>query len=209
MNKVLLLSLTVVLGLGVLFLGWTLVRQIMDPLDFQKETKIREAAVIERIKDIRSAEQFFKQKNGKYTGDMDSLIDFVLTENLEYERRLGDKDDSIAVKKGLVVEKFTIPMRDTIFSPRVLSTDDIRNLRFIPYAAPGTEFILNATMLTTESGVVVPVFEAKAPYKTFLADLDRQELVNLIDNAQNVFNKYPGITVGSIERTTNDAGNWE
>ncbi len=40
-------------------------------------------------------------------------------------------------------------------------------------------------------------------------DLDEQELINLIDNAKNVFYKYPGIMVGDITRATNDAGNWE
>jgi hypothetical protein len=64
-------------------------------------------------------------------------------------------------------------------------------------------------MFTTESKVVVPLFSARAPYKAFMWDLDNQELLNLIDNAKNVFKKYPGIEVGSVERTTNDAGNWE
>jgi hypothetical protein len=64
-------------------------------------------------------------------------------------------------------------------------------------------------MLTTESGVVVPVFEAKAPYKTFMYDLDEQQLINMIDDAKNVYYKYPGIQVGDVEKTTNDAGNWE
>ncbi len=82
-------------------------------------------------------------------------------------------------------------------------------MKFIPYAQPGTEFILQATMFTTESKVVVPLFSARAPYKAFMYDLDEQELINLIDNAKNVYHKYPGIEVGSIERTTNDAGNWE
>ncbi|MDR2911932.1 MAG: hypothetical protein LBV38_01320 [Alistipes sp.] len=182
----------------------------MDPQEYQRELKVREAAVVERIVDIRSAEQAFKQKNQRYTADWDSLINFVLSDSLVYERQIGSKDDSVAVARGLVrTEQFTRAVRDTIFAPRKLSAEQIRNMKFIPYADQGTQYILNAAMLTTESKVVVPVFEAKAPYKLFMADLDQQELINLIDASKNVYHKYPGIAVGAIDRATNDAGNWE
>ena len=65
-------------------------------------------------------------------------------------------------------------------------------------------------MLTTESKVVIPVVECRAPYITFLDTVAyRQEIINLIDNMQNNFNRYPGIMFGSMERGNNEAGNWE
>jgi hypothetical protein len=214
MNKWLKITITVLLTLAILALAWILYRQIMTPLEYQKELAVREAAVIDRIKDIRSAEQAFKQKSGRYTGSWDSLLTFTLRDSLTFERKLVDENDSVGLaqlkRRGLQnVEKYSMAVRDTIFSPRRLSDTQIEDLKYIPYAEAGTEYILRAAMLTTESGVVVPVFEAKAPYKDFMYDLDEQELINLIDNAKNVFYKYPGIQVGSIERTTNDAGNWE
>jgi hypothetical protein len=214
MNKWVKIIVTVALAVVILVLAWVLFRQIMTPLEYQKELKIRETAVIERIKDIRSAEQAFKQKNQRYTGNWDSLIYFVINDSLEFERKLYDEDDSVGMallkKSGRQnIQKFTMPVRDTIFSPRRLTATQIQEMKFIPYAQPGTEYILAAAMLTTESKVVVPVFNARAPYKAFMYDLDQQELINLIDNAKNVFYKYPGIEVGSIEKTTNDAGNWE
>ena len=49
-----------------------------------------------------------------------------------------------------------------------------------------------------------------APYITFLDTVAyRQEIINLIDNMQNNFNRYPGIMFGSMERGNNEAGNWE
>jgi hypothetical protein len=210
MNKWLKLTLQIVLAVAAVILFYVVYKQIMNPLDFQKETKIREAAVIDRIKDIRSAEQAFKQKNQRYTADFDSLINFVLTDSLVFERQFGSMDDSVAVAKGLVkTEQFTMAVIDTVFSPKKLTAQQVREIRFIPYAKPGTEYILRAGQLTTESKVVVPVFEAKAPYKTFMWDMDEQLLVNLIADAKNVYYKYPGIAVGSIEKATNDAGNWE
>ncbi len=210
MNKWLKLSLQIVLLAAIVVLAWVLVRQIVIPIQFDKQVKLREAAVIERIIDIRSAEQAFKQKNQRYVADFDSLINFVLTDSLEFERQLGSADDSVAVARGLVkTEKFKRAVVDTVFAPKRLTAQQVRDLKFVPYAEPGTEFILRAGMLTTESKVIVPVFEAKAPYKMFLYDLDRQLLVNLIDESKNALLKYPGIQVGSVERATNDAGNWE
>ncbi len=219
MNKWIKLPLIIGLTAGIIILAWILFRQIMTPLEYQKELEIREAAVIERIIQIRSAEQAFKQKHQRYTADWDSLINFVLYDTLEFERKLVDENDSLGMvmlkRSGRQnIEKFSMAVRDTIFVNRgkehiKLTTKQIEDMKLIPGAQPGTQYILNAGMLTTESKVVVPVFEAKAPYKLFMHDLDEQELVNLIDEAKNVFIKYPGIAVGAIDRATNDAGNWE
>jgi hypothetical protein len=142
-----------------------------------------------------------------------------LNDSLVFERRLVDEDDSVGMamlkRSGRQnVQKFSMAVRDTAFvnrqsEPIKLTSEQIRDMKFVPYAEQGTEYILQAAMLTTESKVVVPVFSARAPYKAFMYDLDEQELVNLIDEAKNVYHKYPGIEVGSIERTTNDSGNWE
>lgn len=198
----------IVLALVVIALGVWLFYIIVNPLRFDKEVSKRESAVIERIKDIRTAERAYKQLYTVYTGDFDELIRFVLNDSLTYERSFGSADDSVAVAQGLVrTEKFKKAVIDTIFSPRKLSAEAVRQLKFIPYGE-GAEYYLAAKTLVTESRVPVPVFECKAPYKLFLGDLNHQLLVNLIDD-RKIINKYPGIKVGSLEVATNDAGNWE
>ena len=119
------------------------------------------------------------------------------------------KDDSVAVARGLVSrETFKVAVIDTIFGSKQMTPEKVEMIRYIPYT-DGMEFILEAGQLKTESGVTVQVFECRAPYKAFLADLNRQELINLIDERENTFNDYPGIKVGSMTSATNDAGNWE
>jgi hypothetical protein len=39
--------------------------------------------------------------------------------------------------------------------------------------------------------------------------MDRQELINLINECKNVYEVYPGVKVGAMDAATNDAGNWE
>ena len=52
--------------------------------------------------------------------------------------------------------------------------------------------------------------ECRAPYKAFLDTVAyRQEVINLIDEEQNNFNRYPGVKFGSMDSGNNEAGNWE
>ena len=37
----------------------------------------------------------------------------------------------------------------------------------------------------------------------------RQEVVKLIDEEENVYNRYAGVKFGSMESANNEAGNWE
>ena len=87
----------IVLALLMVFLIFVVYKQITTPLKFQKEVAFRSAAVIDRIKDIRTAERAYKQANSVYTGNFDSLINFVLNDSLTYERAFGSADDSVAV----------------------------------------------------------------------------------------------------------------
>jgi hypothetical protein len=53
------------------------------------------------------------------------------------------------------------------------------------------------------------VFEAKAPYITFLDTIKyRQDVINLLDDRKRT-ERYKGLKVGSLTESTNDAGNWE
>jgi hypothetical protein len=68
--------------------------------------------------------------------------------------------------------------------------------------------MLGQNTITTGSGIQVPVFEAKAHNNIILRGLDRQYVINM--NEQRRLNeKYPGLKVGSLTETVNNAGNWE
>lgn len=206
----------IILAIIIIALGYFLFQSIMAPVRFDKQTKTREAVVIERIVDIRHAERAYRRVNNEFTASFDELIEFVLNGELEFERKLYSEDDSVAMaelkrinKKN--VEKFNVRVIDTIFGAKKLSPEQVKQLRYVPFSEDengnNLEFLLNAGKLEV-GNVTVPVFECKAPYKMFLSDLDEQLLVNLIDE-RKIVNKYAGIKVGSIEHATNDAGNWE
>lgn len=205
----------VALAIVILGLIYIIYQQIATPIRFENETNQRKALVIDRIKDIRTAERAYKTKYQHFTGDFDSLINFVLNEELELERKIVDEDDSVGLaqlkkagKKN--VETFTIAVIDTIFAPKTLTPDQVKELRYVPFTERKVQYILQAGQLTTGSGVVVPVVECRIPYKAFLDTIEyRQEIINLIDNEVNNFNRYAGVKFGSMENANNEAGNWE
>ncbi len=208
--------LQIILALAAIGLAFYVYVLISTPIQFDQELKTRSADVIKQIKDIRTAERQFKSKYQHFTADFDSLINFVLYETMEGERKLIDEDDSAAMaqakkrygKKFKNVEKFTYSVKDSLF--KHLSEEQVKNLRYIPHTNNQTEFYLDADILTTESKIVIPTVECRAPYKAFLDTVKyRQEVINLIDSDINTFNRYPGIKFGSMESGNNEAGNWE
>ena len=60
----------------------------------------------------------------------------------------------------------------------------------------------------TSQGIRVPLFVARAPFESYLSDLNKQELVNLIDR-ETKLEHYPGLKVGDVDAPNNNAGNWE
>ena len=203
----------IILGLVIVALIYVVADLIHTPLKFEQQLKERNAEVIVKLKDIRSAERAFKSKYQYFTGDFDSLINFILTDSLEMERKLVDEDDSVAMaqlkkQKKQNIEKYNLAVIDTIFNPRKLSKEDVENLRFIPHTN-NMEFILEAG-LVDKSNVKVPVVECRAPYKAYLDTVEfRQNVINLIDDKVNNFGQYAGLKFGSMEGSNNEAGNWE
>ncbi len=205
----------IILAVVIVALVYIIYDQISTPIRFDNELAARKAQVIERIKDIRTAQRAYKSKYQRFTGDFDTLTAFILNDTLELERKIVDEDDSVgmaALKKAgkKNIEKFKIAVIDTIFAPKVLSKSDIEQLRYIPGTDNQAQYIMEAGIITTESKVVIPVVECRAPYKIFLDTVAyRQEFINLVDDEVHNFNRYPGVKFGSMEAGNNEAGNWE
>lgn len=195
-----------VLLVAIIVAGYWLFKVLDGPVQFQKTLSVRSADVVVRIKDIRSAERAYKRVYGKFTGDFDTLINFVKNDSMVFEIAMGSLDDSAAFAQGRVkAQKVKIAVKDTIFGKRVFNYDD---LAYIPHSQ-NEKFKLAARELKTESSIVIPVLCISAEYKTYMSDVDPyQELINLY-NLNKEQDKFPGIKVGSLEKANNEAGNWE
>lgn len=206
--------LQVVLFLVAIGLAYLIYASIQRPIDFKKEQTARYNATIERLKDIRKAELAFKDVHGRFTGSWDTLLHFVKFDSIRMVRKIGNITDSM-LEQGITERKalqLGLIVRDTIRESVLTSVFgdgyEIDQLKYIPVPDTVAEFQLGATVIATGSGINVPVFEAKAHNNILLRGLDEQLRINLNDQ-RRVQNKYPGLKVGSLTETNNNAGNWE
>ncbi len=189
----------------IVILAYLIFESIMTPVRFEKELDRREAVAIQRLKDIRDLEVMFKAVNGRYTADIDSLIDMYNNGQMTVVRQIGSMDDSLAVaQKRVFRDSVKIAIKDTLFHSR--SNFVIDSLKYIPFS--GKEPVQIEAVVRVVSGVNVPLFEACMPYNLLLKGLDNQLIINL--NAdQEAMHRYKGLMVGSVTSPNNNAGNWE
>lgn len=196
-------------------LTWMSYQSVMTPIEFNETKDFREKQVVARLIDIRTAETEYRNLKGDYTDNLDTLIHWIKTENAKIvlkEGVLTDKQleegmtEKEAVKLGLIKRDTTyVPMIESLFGKDY----PIDSLRYIPFSSPRQEYTLEkAEIVTGSAGIKVKVMCAKAPYTSYLSDLDKQELINLIETTEKL-EKYPGMKFGDIEEANNNAGNWE
>ena len=233
MNKFVKILIEILLALVAVGCVYGIYRSIMKPVNFNKEKARRTEVAVQRLKDIRTLEVAFKGVNNRFTADIDSLINFYNTGKMDIVMQIGSKDDSLAwenterIKKEnkklnkdqlnqklleaykagqKVVFSISTPIavKDTLFNSRPDFCAD--SLKFIPFS--GKQLVETDAIIKTVSGVQVPLFEARMPWKALLKGMDNQLRINLDAECRDQ-NKYEGLQVGSVTAPNNNAGNWE
>ena len=222
----------IVLGLCTLALIYICYASIMGPINFEKEKKHRDAAVIARLIDIRRAQLEYRTlHNQQYTANFDTLIDFVKNQKLPFIFKQGELTDD-QLEKGMtekkamkIIEKakktgnysevqkegltnfkrdtMWVAVLDTIF-PKGFNPD---SMRYVPFGN-GAQFEMAIRNDTAKSGAPFCLLEVKTPYEVYLNGLDAQEIANIKD-VQTKLGKYCGLKIGDLETANNNAGNWE
>ncbi|NLZ19950.1 MAG: hypothetical protein GXY24_06775 [Bacteroidales bacterium] len=233
MNKVVKIIFEVILLAAIAGLVYLLYSNIMQPVNFNREKSSRQAVAVQRLKDIRSLQVAYKSVTGKFNSSVDSLKQFYENGEMEVVMQVGSMDDSLAVantdaikkaNRRLKPEQLTaklqeayaagekvvfstvtkVPVRDTLFNGR--PDFSIDSLKYIPFS--GKEEIQMEATTKMVSGVPVPLFEARIPWKSLLKGMNNQLRINL-DAESRDLNRYEGLQVGSITAPNNNAGNWE
>jgi len=222
----------ILLAAAALCLIWLTYDKITTPIKFINQKEGREVQVAARLVDIRKAENEYRIQKGCYAANFDTLIYFLKNEKAKRVLKVGELTDK-QLESGLTEQKALkllatkgagdkaaydelVKMgfkRDTTYVPMIEAIFgegyNVDELRYIPFSDPVQEFSLDtATVTTGSAGIQVKVMECKAPYTSYLDDLDHQELVNIIET-QTKLEKYPGLKFGDVLSANNNAGNWE
>lgn len=224
--------LNIVLAAIAVFLLYICYESVMGPVRFEEEKGIRDKAVQARLLDIRKAQaEYSNTHDRQYTDNFDSLIYFVKNQKLPLVFKKGVLSDA-QLENGLTeakamaiinkakktgkydevkkngLENFSrdttwVAVIDTIF-PKGFNAD---SLRYVPFGN-GVQFQMDTLTQIARSGAPICLLEVKTPYEAYLGDLDKQEIINLKDQQQQL-NKYCGLKIGDLETANNNAGNWE
>lgn len=202
--------LQIVLWLLCIFFGYMIYKSINGPIEFEKTRQERFQAVINKLKDIRDAQEAYKSVNGKYAANFNSLIKFVdtgdytITTQRDSSFMRYDKAYQIDLQVDTVVIDTlgTVSVKDSLFK-----TDNrYQTMMDVPFAQNGEKFELKADIID-KSGYKAPVYEVKVKKDVVLydqpADLVAQE------NARNSVEEVNGafIKVGSLTDVSTN-GNW-
>ncbi len=202
--------LQIVLWIVCIVLGYMIYRSVTGPIEFDKIKKERYAEVIDRLKDIRNAQEAYKSVNGRFANDFESLIKFVDTGKyvittqrdssyMEYDKNYGID----MLKEVKIIDTLGyIPVKDSLFA----GSDRYMNLMKVPHATNNETFTMKADFLE-QSGYRAPVFEARVAKSVILSDQPADLLAR--ENAQVSVEEVNGteIKVGSLTKVST-SGNW-
>jgi hypothetical protein len=178
----------VAIGVVVFYLG----KSLLEPILFEREFEKRREAVIEKLKDIRSAQRTYKELHGAYAEDFNQLSRFIRTGSIPILRMMADSTDT-TFQRQLVDTLREVRVMDSIFPGRPVWLAD--SIAYVPYSEGITfEMVTDEIVL---GKVKVPVLEVSVAFKDFLFDLD-----------PDLYDPEGGLSIGSLfEPSLN--GNWE
>ena len=191
----------------IIILAWFVYRSPISLKEFQEESNYRKSAVVQSLKDIRTAQVAYKDKHRVYADNFNSLLDFVNNDSIALINAIGETPDSLSEEEALdagIISRDTVfvSASESIFSVEYLNTRDDRfafdlnNLPEVPFSQ-GKQFSIEAGNI--EKGkVIVQVFEVSTTYATFLKGIDANNKgIDLEDI----------ISVGSMSEASIN-GNW-
>ncbi|WP_461532754.1 hypothetical protein [Sinomicrobium sp.] len=199
----------IVLWLLSIFFAYKIYRSVNDPIQFEKIKKERYAKVIDRMKDIRDAQEAYRAVTGRFANDFNSLIQFVDTAEFAITQQ---RDTSwvefdpvyqidMPREKKIIDTLGFIGVKDSLFK----DSDSYKNMMKVPYT-DGVEFSMQAGTIN-RSGFTAAVFEAKVSKDAILKDqpqdlVAREKQIISVDDVNG-----PEIIVGSMNEVKT-TGNW-
>ncbi|MDC6352061.1 hypothetical protein PP178_10890 [Zeaxanthinibacter sp. PT1] len=202
--------LQIVLWIVCIVFGYLIYRSVTGPIEFKKVKEERFSQVISKLKDIRNAQEAYKQVNKSYANDFNSLVQFVdtgrytITQTRDSSYMEFDKTYQIDMLQEVkIVDTLGfVAVKDSLFK----NDDRYKNMMDVPYAQNDEKFSMKADVID-KNGYRVPVFEARVAKDVILYDQPKD--LRARENAQVGVEEVNGayIIVGSLNEVST-SGNW-
>ncbi len=197
------LIINLVLVALVFFLIFVLYDSINEPIEFQNEKDRREGAVINRLTDIRKAQELYREVHGEYAKDFDSLISTIRNGKIPVVKVIGDPDDPTNTD-AIRYDTSFVPAMDyyTEYETTMKRTINLDSLRYVPFTK-GQQFMVQADTTTYQS-TLVNVVEVGIPRTQFMGPYADVRFKRYDAN----YDPNKVIKFGNMS-TPNLSGNWE
>jgi len=191
------LGLNILLVLLIAFLGYLLVTSIQEPIAFKAEKDKRSGAVKERLVDIRTAQEHFREITGKFAHTFDTLREVLTTdsftiENLKQDPEFPDDPDKFIR---------TVTMKSALDSINSLEIN-LDSLSLVPFSG-GKSFTIETDTLTYQK-TLVNVLQVSTRWKDFMGPFSDTKYMKY-DNSYKPNNIFK---FGDLSKP-NLGGNWE
>jgi len=188
----------IILLLIVAFLGYLLYTSIKEPIAFGETKDRRQNVVVDKLREIRTAQEIYRSIKGQFAGSFDSLAYTLKTDSIPFVKIIGDPDDPTNQDKF----QKTITYSAAYDSIKALGIN-LDSLKYVPYADNGATFEIAADTIEYQK-TTVGVVEVGTKWKTFMGKYGDKR-----------FSKYdasydPNKTLKFGDMNTpNISGNWE
>ncbi|TYP98719.1 hypothetical protein C7447_10234 [Tenacibaculum adriaticum] len=188
------------------YLAYLIYGGIMEPINFNKDKKVRYAKVIENLKLIRDAEIKYHQAKGVYTKNKSALISFIENDSLAITQT-NNVDKVIQIGGGLTKTISVRKVDTTGFEPAMKYFEG-KNFEDM-FKVPGTdkEFTIETGQVEKVAGLMVPVFQAKVDKESILTGMNKSLVKQELEAVESDQIKGAFVSVGSLEEVTT-GGNW-
>ena len=190
------LIISLVLALVIGILGYLLYLNIREPIAFEQVKNEREAVVVSKLKEIRTAQEIFRDITGQFAGDFDSLSYVLKTDSITFENIMGDPDDPTNSNFIRTITK--TPAIDSIMALGI----NLDSLRYVPYS-DNASFNIQADTMTYQS-TLVNVVEVGTRWKVFMGKYGS----NKYSKYDNSYSPNKMLKFGDMN-APNITGNWE
>jgi len=191
----LVINLLLLLLIGVLI--WVLIGSIREPIEFRAEKTRRERVVVDKLIEIRTAQELYRSITGNFAPNFDTLKQVLSTDSFRIIQVFGDPDDP----NNTEAIRYDTIYRRSADSIAFLGMN-LDSLRFVPYGG-GEAFSIQADTLTYQS-TMVQVVEVSVPRKIFMGKYADKKFARY----DNSYDPESVLKFGDMN-APNLSGNWE
>ena len=193
-----------------IFFSYKIYDSINKPINFNEVKYNRYYDVIDRLKEIRTAQIAFKDVNGVYSNNFDSLVNFIdngiftLIEKRDSSYLEYDRIYRIDMLKEVVVIDTLgfVSVKDSLFK----NNTTYKDMKKIPVKGIDTVFQIDARIIMIND-YKAPVFEVKVSKNIVLFDQD-EDLLKLENETISIDGVNGSeIVLGSLNEVSTN-GNW-